>query len=369
MTEVTAEPPAPRANPDLIGHDAAEAKLRQSFESGRLAHAWMITGPRGIGKATLAYRFARFVLAGGAAQGDLMGLGGTGSGEGGLFVDAADPVFKRVASEGHADLLTVERTRDPRSKSDRVRGEIVVGDARRLRDFLALTPAEGGWRVVVIDAVDEMNRNAANAVLKLVEEPPARALLLLVCHVPGRVPATLRSRCRRLALAPLSADRVTELVTRWRPDLAADEVGLLARLADGSPGRALALAGQGGADLYREIVRLVAAAPGIDPRALHTFGDRLARRGAEANFATAMDLLAGWFARLIAAGAHGTTPDGLIEAESETAQRLLHAGSLDQWLELWEKITDLAVRTDRVNLDRKQVILSVFSALESAARA
>jgi DNA polymerase-3 subunit delta' len=363
------EPPAPRANADLIGHEAAETKLRRSFESERLAHAWLITGPRGIGKATLAYRFARFVLAGGAAQADLMGLGGAGGGEGGLFIDPSDPVFRRVASEGHADLLTMERTRDPRSKSDRVRGAIVVDDARRLRDFLALTPAEGGWRVAVIDAVDEMNRNAANAVLKLVEEPPARALLLLVCHVPGRVPATLRSRCRRLALTPLPAENVTELAAKWRPDLAAEEAALLARLADGSPGRALALAGLEGADLYREIIRLVASAPGIDPRALHSFGDRLARRGAEARFATAMDLLAGWFARLIAAGAHGTVPDGLVEDETATAQRLLGAGSLDQWLDLWEKITDLAVRTDRVNLDRKQVILSVFSALESVARA
>ena len=369
MTDDATELLAPRANPDLLGHEAAEATLRRSFESDRLAHAWLITGPRGIGKATLAYRFARFVLAGGAAQGDLMGLGDGGEGAGSLFIDPSNPVFKRVAAEGHADLLTIERTRDPRSKSDRVRGDIVIGDARRLNDFLALTPAEGGWRVAVIDAVDEMNRNAANAVLKLVEEPPARALLLLVCHVPGRVLATLRSRCRRLALAPLPEQHVIDLAARWRPDLPAEEVALLASLADGSPGRALALADLEGAGLYREIVRLVGSAPGIDPRALHSFGDRLARRGAEARFTTAMDLLAGWFARLVAAGARGAVPDGLVDDETATAQRLLKAGSLDQWIDLWEKITDLAARTDRVNLDRKQVILSVFSALESAARA
>lgn len=368
MTDQATEILSPRANPELIGHRAAEGKLRQSFESGKLAHAWLITGPRGIGKATLAYRFARFVLAGGAAQGDLMGLG-NGAGEGDLFVDPSDPVFRRIASEGHADLLTMERTRDPRSKSDRIRSDIVVGDARRLHDFLALTPAEGGWRVAVIDAVDEMNRNAANAVLKLVEEPPPRALLLLVCHVPGRVPATLRSRCRRLALAPLSADQVAEVMTAGRPDLSPEEAALLAQLANGSPGRALALADLNGGDLYREIVHLISAAPGIDPRALHGFGDRMSRRGAEAAFGTAMELLASWFARLIAAGARGGPVEGLVDGETETARRLLNAGSLDQWLDLWEKITNLAARTDRVNLDRKHVILSVFSALESAARA
>jgi DNA polymerase-3 subunit delta' len=354
---------APRANPDLIGHANAEAVLRQAFESDRLAHAWMITGPRGIGKATLAYRFARFVFTGGGAQGDLMAFAGGGAGDG-LYVDPNDPVFHRVAAEGHADLLTIERRSDPKSKSDKIRTSIVVDDARRLRDFLSLTPAEGGWRIAIIDAADEMNVNAANAVLKLVEEPPARALLLLVCHVPGRVLPTLRSRCRRLALSPLDDGAVADYLVGAAPDLDAAQRQVLAGIADGSPGRALALANLGGGDLHDEIMRMLAAAPGIDPRTLHSFADRMARRGSEATFSTAMSLLAGWIARLVAAGARGQLPNH----ETETARRFLAARGLEQWVELWEKITDLVARADRVNLDRKQVVLSIFAALEATAR-
>jgi len=363
--------PEPRANPDLVGHETAEASLRAAFESGRLNHAWLITGPRGVGKATLAYRFARFVLAGGAAQADLLGGGGGDGGEGGggLFLDPADPVFRRVAAGGHADLITIERTPAPSARSDKLRSEVVVGDARRLRDFFALTAAEGGWRVAVIDAADEMNRNAANAVLKLVEEPPARALILLVCHVPGRVPATLRSRCRRLALSTLDEDRVAALVGDWLPDESPADLCALARLAGGSPGRALALADMGGLGLYRDMLGLVGAAPGIDARALHAFADRLARPGAEAAFAGAMGLLAGWFAGIVGAGARGRPPDAVIGGEDETARRLLARAELDRWVELWEKITDLAARAERINLDRKQVVLSVFAAIEAMARA
>jgi DNA polymerase-3 subunit delta' len=361
-----AEPAAvaePRANPTLVGHGAAEAAMRHAFESGRIPHAWLITGPRGVGKATLAYRFARFVLAGGAAQAELLGSAGAASG---LAIEPSHPVFRRVAAGGHADLLTITRGTD---KYGRMRNEIVVDDARRLGAFLALTPAEGGWRVAVIDAADELNRNAAPAVLKLAEEPPQKALILLVCHVPGRVPATLRSRCRRIALEPLADAEVAALLADWRGDIDACDRAALCRLADGRPGRVLALAELDAVALYRELVGLIATAPGIDSRALHAFGNRLARRGAEAAFTAAMELLAGWLARMVTAGARGAAFEEVVPGEAETATRLLAARGLDQWLELWEKIGDLARRTGRVNLDRKQVVLSVFTALEQTARA
>src|SRR5215469_13580615 len=159
--------PAPRENAALLGHEAAEAALLGAYRSGRLPHAWLFSGPRGIGKATLAFRFARFVLAGG--------------GEGGLFAAApttlamppTHPVFRRVASGGHADLLVVERGLD--SKRRKLRSEIVVDDTRAIAGFLRLTPAEGNWRVVIVDGADLMNRNAANALLKTLEEPPQKA--------------------------------------------------------------------------------------------------------------------------------------------------------------------------------------------------
>jgi DNA polymerase-3 subunit delta' len=153
--------PAPRANPDLVGHEAAETALRRLFDSGRLPHALLLCGPRGIGKATLAFRFARFVLANGGAPG--LDIGGDSGGV--LNIAPESGVFRRVAAGGHADLLTVERAYDPRRR--RMRSEIVVGDTREIASFLRLTAAEGGWRVVIVDGADEMNRTAANALLKI----------------------------------------------------------------------------------------------------------------------------------------------------------------------------------------------------------
>ncbi len=202
----TAMPPEPRANPILLGHEPAEAMLADAIRGGRVHHAWLITGPEGIGKATLAYRFARRLL--------------KGSSEEGLAVDPADPVFRRVAAGAHADLHTVQRSINPQTK--RLRSEIGVDDVREAAEFLRLTAAEGGWRVVVFDRADELNRNAANALLKILEEPPARAILLLVCAAPGRVPPTVRSRCRRLRLASLSETTMQVLLARYLPDAPAE---------------------------------------------------------------------------------------------------------------------------------------------------
>ena len=178
--------PVPRENPHLVGHELAAGALVEAWGSGRLAHAWLIAGPRGIGKATLAYRFARFVLA-----------GGEGGGNDGLAMAPEHPVFQRAAAGGHSDLAVIERGLGDRG---RLRAEIVVDDVRKANAFLSLTAGEGGWRVVIVDAADEMNRNAANALLKRLEEPPSRVLFLLVSHAPSRMPATLRSRCRLLSL-------------------------------------------------------------------------------------------------------------------------------------------------------------------------
>src|SRR6516164_7673777 len=171
LSESTVAVPAPRANPDLVGHESAERELRRLVETGRLPHAILLSGPRGIGKATLAFRFARFLL----AKGDRTSAPAAKSG---LAIHPQTGVFHRVAAGGHADLLTVERAYDPRRR--RLRGEIVVDDAREIASFFRLTAAEEGWRIVIVDGAEEMNRSAANALLKILEEPPRRALLLLV---------------------------------------------------------------------------------------------------------------------------------------------------------------------------------------------
>jgi DNA polymerase III subunit delta' len=337
--------PAPRENPVLVGHAAAETALLRAWQSRRLHHAWLITGPRGIGKATLAFRFARFALAG--SHGDLFG-GGPAS----LDVAADAPVFRQVAGGGHPDLLTIERGYD--EKRDRQRSEIVVDDVREVGRFLHLKAAVGGWRVVVVDSADEMNRNGANALLKILEEPPAQALLLIVSHAPGRLLPTIRSRCRRLALGPLADDTVAQLLTRYSPAVGEADRALLVRLAEGSIGRALAVVEAGGLDLYREIAgQLLLKRP--DVARLHALGDRLARRDEADLFRLAGELLVGWLGRLIRTAATGQPAAELIAGEAAGMAALAGRRSLDQWLELWEKIGNLVARTEAVNLDRKQV--------------
>jgi DNA polymerase-3 subunit delta' len=358
------EAPAPRANPDLLGHEAAENALRQLFERDRLPHALLLSGPRGIGKATLAFRLARFVLANGAGG----GLPGGGADASGLALAPESGTFRRAASGGHADLLTVERAWDPRRR--RLRGEIIVDDTREIATFLRLTPAEGGWRVVVVDGADEMNRNAANALLKILEEPPRCALLLLVAQSPGRLLPTIRSRVRRFPLAPLPQAIVRLLLLRYRPDLPEPQAEALIALAGGSIGRALGLAGVGGVELYESVLALVSRDGGIDPAALHAFADRLARSEAEDAYRAVEELVGQLLARLAVAaarGAVGAEPVS-IGRESAVLQQLGGRAPAARWAELRDEIGRGFARTDALNLDRKQTILGAFFAIEGAAR-
>ncbi len=348
--------PAPRENPDLIGHEAAERELLAAWRSGRLPHGWLIHGPRGIGKATLAFRFARFVLSGGADPDSIR-------------VGEDDPLFRRVASGGHSDLMTLERMYD--SERKRLRSVIIVDDVRAAGRFLSLTAGEGEWRVVVVDAADEMNESAVNALLKMLEEPPVRTLLLLVSHAPGRLPATIRSRCRGLALERLPEVAVSGLLLRLVPELADDEAAALARLSEGSIGRAIGLAEAEGLALYRTLLALMQTLPGTDVVALHAFADRLAGRDAESAYRTATALLTWWIARMVGAGARGAALSGgeVVPGEQGCAERLLGLAGVEQWMEVCEKVTRLIAQADGINLDRKQVVLGAFHAMERAARA
>ncbi len=222
--------------------------------------------------------------------------------------------------------------------------------------------------MAVVDTADEMNPNAANALLKLLEEPPDKALLLLVSHAPGRLLPTIRSRCRRLNLGPLDDDRVRDFVAEHRPDLAAGEAAALARLSAGSPGRALRLADAGGLALYGEMIELLSGAGGLDVAALHALAERVARANARAAFATLMELLGQWLARLVRIGAVGGQPDEVVAGEAAVIERLLGRASLEQWTEVWEKTGRLVADVERINLDRKQVVITAFCALEATSR-
>jgi DNA polymerase-3 subunit delta' len=359
---VPAEPIAlpPRANPELLGHQAVDAELRRLFDSGRMPHALLLSGPRGIGKTTLAFRLARFVLAQGAGEG-AGPLFGDDSGAG-LAIPSDSGVFRRVASGGHADLLTVERAYDPRRR--RMRGEIVVGDTREIGAFLRLTPAEGGWRVVIVDGADEMNRNAANALLKILEEPPQRALLLLVAHSPGRLLPTIRSRCRRFPLMPLPEAIVAALLGRYRPDLDPDAATAVTALAEGSIGRALDLAAAGGVELHRAMLGLLGKERGIDPAALHAFADRLARPEAEDAYRVVEALVGQMLGRFAITAAQNAGENTAVSEQGALLHRLGSRAPAARWAALRGEVEESFARTDALNLDRKQTILGAFFAIE-----
>jgi DNA polymerase-3 subunit delta' len=211
----------PRETYSFVGHEAAEAELAEALADGRMHHAWLIVGPEGVGKATLAFRAARAAL------------GARVVGPRPLDVSPEDIVARRIAQGAHPDFFLLERGLNEKGKRQR---EIPVAAARELPAFFTLQAAEGGMRVAIIDALDDLNNHGANALLKILEEPPPRALIMLICHAPGAALPTLRSRCRRLALRPLSTDDVARVVDADKETL---------RLAAGRPGRALALKREG----------------------------------------------------------------------------------------------------------------------------
>ena len=357
VVEETGGVPAPRANPDLVGHEGSERELRRLAEAGRLPHAILLSGPRGIGKATLAFRFARFLLAKSAGP-----TGGI-SEERSLAVDPESSLFHRVASGGHADLLTVERAYDPRRR--RMRSEIVVEDARETAGFFRLTAAEEGWRIVVVDGAEEMNRNAANALLKILEEPPHRALLLLVSHSPGRLLPTIRSRCRRMPLSELPRPIVVQLLERYRPELPEAEAGALAELSAGSIGGAIGLADAGGLSLYRSLLEMLSHMPRADSGELHAFGDKFSRPDADDAYRTLQELLSTFLARMVTRAARGQFQAvEVVAGENEAMQRLSSRADPARWAGVRDESEQKSAAPDPLNLDRRQALLGAFFAVE-----
>lgn len=362
----------PRSAASLVGHGQAEADILHALASGRMHHAWLIAGPQGIGKATLAYRIARYLLAypdavvadSGPSLFGGLAAAAPQSPPTSLDVPADHPVFRQVAAGSHPDLMVVEKGL---AKDGRLRSEIVVDDVRAVMNFYSKTSAAGGWRVTIIDSVDELNRSAANALLKVLEEPPARAVLLLVAHMPGRVLPTLRSRCRRLALRPLPVAELEQLIADQAPQMGADERRLVAALADGSPGVALKLISGGGLELYHQAVALLTSLPSLEPKTALALADDMGSRGNEVKFRLFGDILGGLLGRT-ACVAGGGMPGLIIPGEEETLRRLAGVAGFPTWAELWERSATLVARTEGLTLDRKQVTLTLLHDLARATR-
>ena len=326
-------PAPPRANPGLLGHDEASAALASAARSGRLHHAWLFCGPPGIGKATLAYRFARWLLAGQPA-GALP-----------LHVPENDPAFRRVAAGSHADLMVLEPQAEPGK-----RRIIKVDEARAARGFLNLTAAEGGWRVIVMDEVEAMEAASANTILKTLEEPPPQTVLLLVTSSPGRLLPTIRSRCRRLDLFALDEPLMDTLLAEWFPDLPRLDRQVLIRLAEGSPGRALQLAEGEGVELSRLAEAVLENLP--TGAAAHALADRIAGRDAALAFPAFFTLLLRQLSHAVREAARGGPMAGWLGERS-----------LPAWVEAGAAVARLVQEAERLSLDRRQAVLVAMDTL------
>lgn len=349
----------PRENGEVLGHDAIEQSLLSLYNAGKLPHALIFAGPMGVGKTTMAFRVARFLLKHGSDN----------SSQGGLFGDApepptnmhvapADPIAHKVASGGHPDLRTIERPMDERKGTRK--NAVDVETARSIAPFLRMSASDGGWRVVIVDEADTMNYFAQNAILKILEEPPPKALLILICNRLGTMLPTIRSRCRTFHFSPLDRTTTTSLLKRALPQATSGEIALLTELSDGSMGRAMALQEEGGVSTLNAILDFLGQWPDWDWPKIHPWADNLSRddKGYK-SFAALMEWTASEILRAKAAP-NRPLPEIL---RIEAAERLQNHYSLEQMIDICEKLKTHFITIENSNLDKRQGVIGAFAIL------
>ena len=354
--------PHPRATSVLLGQGSAEATFLQAFNTGRLHHGWLITGPRGVGKATLAWRLARFLLASPEDDGGMFAAPAPET----LDIPDNHPVARRIAALSEPRLSLLRRAYD--EKKAKLQDVISVDEVRKMKSFFTLSAADGGRRVAIIDAVDEMNPAAANALLKLLEEPPKSVTMFLISHQPARLLPTIRSRCRELRLGPLSAQDLSDALTMAGGEVAPEDRIALAELAGGSVGEAFRMTNLEGLALYARLVKLMATLPRLDRVQALAFAEAGAGRGAEAQFDLIVTLLDLFLARLARAGTCGTTPPEAAPGEAALIARLApNPWAAREWASLAQTLGLRARRGKAVNLDPAALLMDMLLQIDEAA--
>lgn len=354
----------PRHSTLCLGHEQIEAKLLDLINSGNMPHAMIFAGPVGIGKSTMAFRLARYLLKHGTADSAQDSLFGDAPLEAtSLNIPSDDPVFSKVAAGGHPDLLTLEYSLEPKKAGKEA--DIDVYTARKVAPFLRMTSADGGWRVVIIDNADRLNRNAQNALLKILEEPPSNALLILVTHRLGAMIPTIRSRCRVMNFDPLKEEALTQLMQQEIGNtISGEDRILLSSITGGSMGLAQKFVETGGLEITQSILGMFERWPDFNKVDIHHLSDSAGRAGQDASFDN-IERVFLWVAeQIIFAKAKGE--DGMPSAPLDKGfiTSMCNTYTLPQWLEIFENLRAHFSQARFSNLDKKQAVLHAFNLIK-----
>lgn len=350
---------------NLTGHENSEKTMLEAFASGKLPNAWLISGPKGIGKATLAHKFAKFLLTNKLPSSQEDGLFGdslAAESPETLEVDENHPALARIEAGSHGDFMVISAED---IDDDKVKQEISIDEIRKVNEFLSLTPSEADMRVVIVDSADEMNRNAANAILKILEEPPLNSIILMISHNPGKLLPTIRSRCRFLKLHTLSGDEVKEVVKNQILDISEENLNFTSALAEGSPGRALELYNGGGVNIYSRLIGIFQKLPEQDIENIDKLGSELEGKKNRKNWLIASYLLQYFLAEIVRVSANDNiSGTEIIPGENDLKTGLAKQCSAAKWAEIWEKIGKMSAEADYANLDKKHALINMLYTIQ-----
>lgn len=351
--------PPENLNPTCLGHEELESLFLELFEKNAMPHAMIFSGLRGIGKTTTAFRLARFLLKhgkGDSNQDALFAAEEIKPDLTSLDVDPADAVFRRIASGGHADLLHITRDTDANGK---LSSSLKVEALRKIEPFLRKTSSEGGWRVVLIEDADTMNNAAQNAILKILEEPPKKVLIVLITHRIGKLIPTIRSRSRLFQFKPLNEEHIAQLMSRKIHGLGAVQLSALASISGGSIGQALYYIEEGGVEMLERIMSLLVDAPKWDWKIIHELSSELGSAANDKSYRLFTDIMQWIFRQILFLKARG---DMALPAylQSASLEHILAQSSLQKLTTICDELKNHFERTEYANLDRRDAVRASF---------
>lgn len=347
----------PRQNLMCLGCKELEATLLKRFNADRFPHAMIFSGPNGVGKATFAFRIARFLLSQEAS--------------GGMFASedipaenfdtpADHPALRRISSGGHADLMVVGRVFD--EKKGKYTNDIPVDEVRKITPFLRKTSSEGGWRVVIVDEAQHLNRSSQNALLKILEEPPKKTVLILITDQAGRFLPTIRSRCQIYDFKALSQEHMNELAELALPEISASDRSTLVNLSHGQIGEAVRLNEVGGVEIHNDLMGLLKKLPKLSEVEAFELSETLGRD--KKTFPIFTQLLLSFLSEMARHTVRGGVAPSMTDEQRDITSRLNQIYTAQDWLIRYDAINRILTDTDRIHLDTKQTVLDIIWTLE-----